>query len=183
MSIHQVAGEKDSCFPARVKDLDQALNTMDEHKILHRVPAWFFQTLKDDLRRRVVPRFWQHFQTSSEPSAKSSSSDFSACLAESVNYLYEITQSVMPGLKYIDTLQRRLASKQSSNTCNSRSQNMVCGGLGVDTSLENQLIILYKSFLFFTFPKCFKDAVEEFYSQAFNAFHKSIGDEGLYVDC
>ncbi|KAK7479008.1 hypothetical protein BaRGS_00029769, partial [Batillaria attramentaria] len=162
-----VGGHQDIKDPQKLQMLEQALSVLDTCHILHLVPAWFSQALKDDLRHRILPGFWRFFQPSTDQMDSSSVSS-SSPFAEAINYLYEVTESYRPCLKYVTSMQELLALKTAADD-RDRGDIPRCPV----ESLESQLVMLYKAYLFFTFPKCFKDAVEAFYAQAFNAFHRS----------
>lgn len=160
---------------SRINEVQQAVAVMDHHKVLHLIPAWFAQALQDDVRRRIVPTFWKYFDNLPAGDPKL----LPACFTEAISYLHQVTQSYQPCIQYINSVEKLLALKLKSEEAFS-TETVFRTSLGI-RSLENILVILYKSFLFFTFRKLFRESVEKFYAQAFKVFHKSMGEEGLLI--
>ena len=156
------------------------MGVLDRHGILHLVPAWFQQALQDDIRRRVVREFWKFFDESEHPSIQDKSK-LSRQFSVAVDYLHSVTQAYEVCLKRIKTVQQVLSLKNISEDggggSGRRGQTQV-GGSGRDW-LEDHLIILLKSFLFSSFPKNFREAVQLYYFQAFILFRRGKVNCGL----
>ena len=173
MYILQVAEDEDA---ARQKELDEALGVLDRHGILHLVPAWFQQALQDDIRRRVVREFWKFFDVSEHPSIQDKTK-LSRQFSVAVDYLDSVTQTYAVCLKRIKNVQQVLSLKKildDGGGGSGRRGQTQASGTGRDW-LEDHLVVLLKSFLFSSFPKNFREAVQLYYFQAFILFRRGNG--------
>ena len=159
---------------AQHKELDTALAVLDQNGVLHIVPAWFHKALQDDIRRRVVGDFWRHFDQPTEDGQGGLSAQFTTA----VDYLHGVTQGYAACLSIIKNIQHSLSMKTIADDDGGGGgkergwRDRGQGGAAWKGWLEDHLVLLLKSFLFSTFPKHFREAVQLFYSQVFTLFRR-----------
>ncbi|XP_038045964.1 anaphase-promoting complex subunit 2-like isoform X2 [Patiria miniata] len=163
---------------------EQAVGTMDDIRSAHGVLAeqgmgnlleeWFMETLQHTLQRKYVPQFWSHFTPHHIP-LETSSLSVDNPLVPAISAL---SANVVPFINSARTLDELSAEIRSPINC---------------TQLVERVQTMLKAMLFDQTPKCFQSVVNDFYSQAFRAFHgekrsggdvsmRSQGDDGETED-
>ena len=91
-----------------------------------------------------------------------------------MDYLDRVTQTYAVCLKRIKNVQQVLSMKkilEDGGGGSGRRGQTQASGTGRDW-LEDHLVVLFKSFLFSSFPKNFREAVQLYYFQAFILFRR-----------
>ena len=160
--------------PVSDENLLEAVYCLKENNIAHIIEEWFFEILQHDLRQRVSPAFWSHFNNNTPDHHKHTAQPHSVCtdnddvrimrFCQAFDELHEYLSAFFPSLNIVESL---------------RSYT---GGDAVRTlPVKDQAQVVFKAVLFFCPPKHFHETVQEFYSQAFKVFHHTTEDfSGMY---
>ena len=166
--------------------LQDALKVLDDNNILPHVVTWFQQAARDDIRCRVARDFWAFFNASNYPDVENI--DFlPAQFCTAVQFLYDVIQTYKTSFKKIRKIEhlaalRAILDQGGSSEAGSRCDRHFVNG--TQTRIEDEFVLLLKSFIFAGFPKKFQLGVELFYKEGFQIFRKdskSYWCEVMYV--
>lgn len=137
-----------------------AVQVMFENELGHLIKEWFKECVQQDLRQRVAPEFWSHFDNMD-------SENTSGHLASAIEFLHDVFSEYTPCMKKMEAV----CPQSLTDTLNA-----------FPSDLSDLIIIYFKAIIFYAVPQTFLAIVDSFYSQAFKVFHHTsttdMDDEG-----
>ncbi|KAL5012414.1 hypothetical protein ScPMuIL_010965 [Solemya velum] len=153
-------GKTTPISPGTEVEFINAIQVMCENDLGHLVKEWFQECVQQDLRQRVAPEFWSHFDNIDGDNA-------SKHLASAVEFLHDVFSEYTPCMKKMEAV----CPQRATETLNA-----------YPTELSDLIIIYFKAIIFYAVPQNFLEIVDSFYSQAFKVFHHTsttdMEDEG-----
>ena len=125
--------------------MKKAADLLQESGLAQIVEEWFFETLKADLRENVASKFWNNFKNANIETAEEK-------ISCAFSDLYVHLQAYEPCVLRLEYLRGCFELKSPVK------------------SLGGHLQMLLKALVFFKSTKVFQDAVQQYYTRAFQVF-------------
>ncbi|XP_076306794.1 anaphase promoting complex subunit morula [Tachypleus tridentatus] len=162
------SGSNDEYLPS-YEDLKASVELLHQHGIAHIVEEWFFETLQQDLREIIVPRFWSHFDFKTVDASGNPDTFFGSkyflVLLHAVKELHSSFQLYIPCVSQLQCLHEDLQAEEDTLPTETRKFLQ-----GSDLSLASRVHLVLKALLLAKLPQQFSNNLIDFYSRAFKAF-------------